>query len=154
MCESRSEYSIAVFVTAESGTSLPRGKKPLQGGNRGLSTVNLPELNLLRLEQSTMADQMLLTFHDVAVTFSEEEWQLLEDWQKDLYRKVMKETYDNLISLMPLTFHDIAIYFSEEEWQLLGEHQKALYRNVMKENYDTLISLGMTTTIPTQRGVA
>ncbi|XP_078524250.1 uncharacterized protein LOC144792923 [Lissotriton helveticus] len=41
-------------------------------------------------------------FHDVSAYFSEEEWKLLHDWQKELYRNVMKEIHQALISLGPL----------------------------------------------------
>ncbi|XP_069511460.1 zinc finger protein 75A-like isoform X5 [Ambystoma mexicanum] len=42
------------------------------------------------------------TFHDVAAYFSEDEWKLLQEWQKDIYRNVMKEIQQALTSLGPL----------------------------------------------------
>ncbi|XP_069468153.1 zinc finger protein 28-like isoform X2 [Ambystoma mexicanum] len=48
------------------------------------------------------AAQGLFTFCDVTARFSEEEWKLLNDWQKDLYKKVMKEIKQAFSSLGPL----------------------------------------------------
>ncbi|XP_078538253.1 uncharacterized protein LOC144823532 isoform X2 [Lissotriton helveticus] len=42
------------------------------------------------------------TFSDASAYFSEDEWSLLQEWQRELYRNVMKEIHQALISLGPL----------------------------------------------------
>ncbi|XP_069463557.1 uncharacterized protein [Ambystoma mexicanum] len=43
-----------------------------------------------------------LTFCDVAARFSEEEWRLLQHWQKEMYKNVMREIHQAFSSLGPL----------------------------------------------------
>ncbi|KAM8953509.1 zinc finger protein 783-like [Pelodytes ibericus] len=55
------------------------------------------------MEASILPQQVsvraLVTFHDVAACFSTEEWGLLEDWQKELYRNVMREIHAALLAM-------------------------------------------------------
>ncbi|ELK05208.1 Zinc finger protein 786 [Pteropus alecto] len=69
-----------------------------------------------------------LTFEDIAIYFSEQEWQNLEAWQKDLYRNVMRANYEILVSLddgLPKPELISHIEQGKELFWNLGETQKS-----------------------------
>ncbi|KAJ1121674.1 hypothetical protein NDU88_000194 [Pleurodeles waltl] len=63
-------------------------------------------------------DQVQVTIQDTFACFSKEEWKLLQEWQKELYRNVMKEIHQALIALGPLIATTVSSLTAKEKQEL------------------------------------
>ncbi|XP_078535240.1 uncharacterized protein LOC144822046 [Lissotriton helveticus] len=72
------------------------------------------------------AAEVPFTFYDVAACFSEEEWKLLHQWQKELYRSVMQDIHQAFSSLGPLIATSIFSLRPKEKDDLLSMENQDL----------------------------
>ncbi|XP_072508478.1 protein KRBA1 isoform X3 [Notamacropus eugenii] len=95
--------------------------------------------------------QVPVTFEDLAVKFSADEWHLLEEWQREFHRDVMRENYETLVSLGTAQLLPLSAFLSltepqeemgdggcsDGEWERsagefqVGQHQGSLHLNAL-----------------------
>ncbi|XP_069473111.1 zinc finger protein 354C-like [Ambystoma mexicanum] len=78
-----------------------------------------------------------VAFRDASACFSDVEWKLLQEWQRDLYRNVMKEIHQALISLGPLIVNTVSFLRASEKQAPLEPERKPFINLSSDEDSDS-----------------
>ncbi|XP_074241872.1 zinc finger protein 544 isoform X2 [Saimiri boliviensis] len=81
--------------------------------------------------------QASVCFEDVAMAFTQEEWEQLDLAQRTLYREVTLETWEHLVSLGLLLSKPDVVSQLEQEEDLYRAEQVALQGNMPREDKQT-----------------
>ncbi|XP_029460351.1 zinc finger protein 567-like isoform X2 [Rhinatrema bivittatum] len=87
-----------------------------------------PKVEILKMEEPPVRDQLeggtaSVTFSDVTVYFLEMEWDILGEWQKELYKKVIKEIHCILMSRgYPIYNPDVIFKIKKEDEKYFTQH--------------------------------
>ncbi|XP_078513687.1 uncharacterized protein LOC144772886 isoform X2 [Lissotriton helveticus] len=83
-----------------------------------------------------------VVFCDPSPYFSAEEWKLLHEWQKELYRNVMKEIHQALLSLGPLIVTTVTSLRAKEKREMFQtENQASTRSNSSKSNLSSNVTI-------------
>ncbi|KAM4015852.1 uncharacterized protein ACNLHF_002431 isoform 3-T3 [Anomaloglossus baeobatrachus] len=98
-----------------------------------------------------MSHQAPIIFYDVAASFTEEQWSRLEQWQKDVYKNVMRDIHEALVTLgYAITNPDVLFNIKKQDQSCIridcssgerkeipvGDHPDILIRIEAEDNED------------------